>query len=149
VVDCATLTLVESLLESRYENLARRVARMPAEERFHLEFAEGRVRELGEFTGGREQFAAHLNEMLMEMLCWFGPPAELGIELLVAQGLLAHDGEQMRQSFLGRVAPLLLEVGVVLPLRWDLATRQWECDGLPWERWNALQRRLQAAATTQ
>lgn len=148
LVDAATLTLVESLLETRFESLRRRVARIPGEERFHMQFAEGRVRELAALPGGRTSLRAQVDRLLPEMLCWFGPPGEPGVEVLVAGGHLRWDGERMRRRYLGRVAPLLLEVGVAVPARWDLATRSWETEDLPWERWDPLGRRLNAPAPT-
>lgn len=142
LIDTATLTLIESLLDTRFEALRRRVARIPGEEHFHMEFAEGRVREIVVDPGGHKQLSTRVNELLPEMLCWFGPSGEAGVEILVAEGHLGLNSDRMRQEYLHRIAPLLLEVGVELPVEWDLATRSWELRELPWERWDALHRRL-------
>jgi ring-1,2-phenylacetyl-CoA epoxidase subunit PaaC len=148
LIDSATLTLIESLLGSGYGNLARRLSRMPAEERFHLEFAEGRVREIGTFPDGLSQLSSQVDRLLPEMLCWFGPPGERGVNVLVDEGLMRSDSSEMRQAYLARVSPLLLEMRIDLPVRWDLATMQWECEELPWKKWNGLQRRLDGIAST-
>lgn len=47
----------------------------------------------------------------------------------------------MRQDYLDRVAPSLLDLAVKVPLR--RAGSGWEHDELPWRRWNHLQRRLE------
>lgn len=142
LVDTAMLTLIGSLVDSTYANLRRRLARMPDEEHFHMEFAEGRVRELVNDPERLRTFSQQVDRLLPEMLCWFGPSRERGAEVLVAEGHLTRNGDQMRQAYLLRVAPLLLEVGVRLPVRWDLATRTWEYKELPWETWDPLRRRL-------
>jgi 1,2-phenylacetyl-CoA epoxidase catalytic subunit len=77
------------------------------------------------------------------MLCWFGPIGEPGVEALKAEGLLARDNEELRQVYLGRVMPLLNEIGVQVPI-WQAANgRKWEYGDLPWSDWNRLQRRLE------
>ena len=139
-VDGALNTLLLSLQRSRSEQLARRVGRMLEEERFQRDFAEGRVRELCAFPGGRDFLQERVDAVLPEMLCWFGPPGEPGVAALAEEGLLVGDGDRWRQDYLDRVAPVLLEADVALPLR--RAGTTWEIDDLPWDRWNPLQRRL-------
>jgi hypothetical protein len=48
----------------------------------------------------------------------------------------------MRQSYLGKVVPLLEEVGIRVPVRRGANTQTWEYQELPWSQWNNLQRRL-------
>jgi 1,2-phenylacetyl-CoA epoxidase catalytic subunit len=84
-----------------------------------------------------------VDELLPEMLCWFGPGGEPGVEVLKVAGLLSMKNEELRQAYLGRVAPLLFEVGMRLPVRWNLGESRWEYDELPWGQWNPLQRRLE------
>lgn len=130
-VDGALNTLLLSLAESSYSQLARRVGRMLEEERFQREFAEGRVRELCAFDRGLDLLQERLDVVLPEMLCWFGPPAEPGVAALAEAGLIAGNGDGWRRAFLDRIAPVLHEVGVT-----------WKEDDLPWNEWNPLQRRL-------
>jgi ring-1,2-phenylacetyl-CoA epoxidase subunit PaaC len=148
LVDGALTVLLEALRDSPYEALARRVPRMLEEEEFHWDFAEGRARELVGFPGGLQQLQARVDEALEEMLCWFGQPNEPGVETLRGEGLLKASNEQMRQTYLERVGPLLQEVGVRLPLRRHETMRRWDDGDLPWERWNRLQRRLEPVAAT-
>jgi 1,2-phenylacetyl-CoA epoxidase catalytic subunit len=145
LVDGATTTMLEALLGSPYEALARRVPRMLEEEEFHWDFADGRVRELAALPGGLGHLQARVDEALEEMLCWFGPPGEHGVDTLRGEGLLKSGNETLRQAYLDRIGPLLQGVGVELGLRRDQATGRWEGRKLPWERWNHLQRRLEPA----
>jgi 1,2-phenylacetyl-CoA epoxidase catalytic subunit len=143
LVDGATTTMLEALLGSPYEALARRVPRMLEEEEFHGDFADGRVRELAHLPGGLGHLQARVDESLEEMLCWFGPPGEQGVETLREEGLLSSGNDKLRQAYLDRIGPLLQEVGVELRLGRDQASGRWEDRQLPWERWNHLQRRLE------
>jgi ring-1,2-phenylacetyl-CoA epoxidase subunit PaaC len=149
LVDGATTTMLEALAGGRYEALARRVPRMLEEEEFHWDFADGRVRELVRLPGGLGHLQARVDESLEEMLCWFGPPGEHGVETLQGEELLKSGNQELRHAYLDRVGPLLEEVGVELRLGQDQTTGRWEDRHLPWERWNRLQRRLnpQPAAT--
>ncbi|HEY3086192.1 MAG TPA: Phenylacetic acid catabolic protein [Candidatus Dormibacteraeota bacterium] len=143
LVDGATTTMLEALRDGRYQALARRVPRMLEEEEFHRDFADGRVRELVQLPGGLGQLQARVDEALAELLCWFGPPGEQGVDTLQGEGLLRSGNETLRQAYLDRIGPLLQEVGVQLRLGRDQASRRWEDRQLPWERWNRLQRRLE------
>jgi phenylacetate-CoA oxygenase PaaI subunit len=148
LVDTALTTMLEHLTASFWEPLARRAARMLQEEVFHLEFAEGRVRELAALPGVREELAYHLEAFLPEVLLWFGPEGEEGVKALAQEGLVQGSNEGWRQAFLGRLAPLFLEEGLrLLPYpSWDMARRRYEYGELPWRQWNRLQRRLESAA---
>lgn len=148
LADTASTTMLEALAGSRYQALARRVPRMLEEEEFHWDFADGRVRELARLPGCLELLQARVDESLPELLCWFGPPGEPGVETLRAQGLLRHGNQELRQAYLDRVGTLLEEAGVRLGLRRDPGSGRWEEPNLPWERWNRLQRRLDPTPTS-
>jgi len=105
-------------------------------------YAESLTRRIVVMPQGTAALQRRVDELLPEMLCWFGPPGEAGVEALVADGILSRANEDLRQRYLARVAPLLLEVGMRLPVRWNLEAGAWEYDDLPWDRWNQLQRRL-------
>jgi ring-1,2-phenylacetyl-CoA epoxidase subunit PaaC len=143
LVDGATTTMLEALRDGHYQALARRVPRMLEEEEFHRDFADGRVRELVQLPGGLGQLQARVDEALAELLCWFGPPGEQGVDTLQGAGLLRSGNATLRQAYLDRIGPLLQEVGVQLRLGRDQTSRRWEDRQLPWERWNRLQRRLE------
>lgn len=146
LIDTATTTMFESLLDGTFEALATRVRRALDEERFHMGYAESVVRNIVQFDQGRELLQRRVDALLPEMLCWFGPEGEQGVEALHAARFLTKTNEGLRQAYLKRVAPLLCEVGLRLPLRWNLGEARWEYDDLPWDRWSPLQRRLQSAA---
>jgi ring-1,2-phenylacetyl-CoA epoxidase subunit PaaC len=142
LVDGALTIMLEAMIGGPYEALARRVPRMLEEEAFHWDFADGRVRELARLPGGLPQLQARVDESLEELLCWFGPPGEPGVETLHGHGLLGRSNTELRQAWLDRVGPLLEEVGV------RLRPERSEVSRLPWERWNRLQRRLDPGPAT-
>lgn len=150
LVDVALTTMLEHLTSSVWEPLARRATRILQEEEFHLEFLEGRVRDLAGIEGVREELECHLRASLPEILLWFGPRGEKGVQELTREGLISGENESWRQSFLARVVPLLLEENLrILPYPgWDLAHSSWDYGDLPWEQWNFLQRRLDIQIST-
>jgi len=146
LIDTGVNTMFEAMVDASHEGLASRVRRALEEERFHMGYAESLTRQIVTFDAGPAELQARVDELLPEMLCWFGPRGEPGVEVLAAEGVLKWVNEDLRQRYLGRVAPLLFEVGLRLPVRWNLAERRWEVDDLPWNQWNPLQRRLDRTA---
>lgn len=134
LIDGALNTLLGALRGTGYTPLARRVGRMLEDERFHRDFADGRVRELCTFPRGAELLAAEVEVLLPEMLCWFGPGDEPGVRALREEGYVTGDGDVWRAGYLERVLGILGEAGISP-----------EHEELPWERWNHLQRRLNPA----
>jgi len=147
LIDTAVNTMFDALADARFESLASRIRRALEEERSHMGYAESLTRRIVATPQGTAALQRRVDELLPEMLCWFGPPGEAGVEALVAEGILSRANEDLRQRYLARVAPLLLEVGMRLPVRWNLEAGAWEYDDLPWDRWNQLQRRLDAATS--
>ena len=145
MIDTGVNTMFEALGDASFEALASRVRRALEEERFHMGYAESLARQIVTFDAGPAALQERVDELLPEMLCWFGPRGEPGVEVLAAEGFLKWANEDLRQRYLARVAPLLLDVGMRLPLRWNLGERRWEYDDLPWNQWNPLQRRLERA----
>jgi phenylacetate-CoA oxygenase PaaI subunit len=131
LVDPALTVMFNALRECRFEDLRKRAARIPGEEEFHRKYADGRVRDLARTDGGRAVLQARVDELLPEMLCWFGPDGEAGVSELKAEGLLSMDSAELRAAYLDDIGPVLRDAGITL------AT-----DDLPWDRWNQLQRRL-------
>lgn len=150
LVDVAITTVLEHLAESNYTALARRAARILQEEAFHLEYAEGRVRDLAVTEEGRRKLASSIDSLFTEMMLWFGPQDEPGVNALRQEALIAGDNETWRQSYLSRIMPLLLEAGVQPSTRpqWDMRRRRWEYEELPWQNWDPLERRLKLVRTT-
>ena len=131
LIDPALTVMFNALRECRFDDLRKRAARIPGEEEFHRKYADGRVRDLAHTDGGRAELQARVDELLPEMLCWFGPDGERGVEELKAEGLLAMSSSELRSAYLDDVSPVLDEAGIRLTT-----------DDLPWDRWNQLQRRL-------
>jgi 1,2-phenylacetyl-CoA epoxidase catalytic subunit len=146
LVGPAVNTVLEAVEHSRYEALARRAHRILDEERLTSAYAESLVRQIAYEERGRNLFQVRVDELLPEMLCWFGPDGEEGIEALKAEGLIDMGNEEMRQRYLGKVVPLLQECEVEVPIEWSESERRWEYGELSWSEWNQLQRRLARSA---
>jgi phenylacetate-CoA oxygenase PaaI subunit len=131
LVDPALTVMFKALKDCRFEDLRKRAARIPGEEEFHRKYADGRVRDLARTDGGRAALQARIDELLPEMLCWFGPDDEEGVRELKADGLLAMDSAELRAAYLDDIRPVLEAAQISLTT-----------DDLPWDRWNQLQRRL-------
>lgn len=143
LVGPAVNTVLEAVEHSRYEALARRAHRILDEERLTSAYAESLVRQIAYEERGRNRFQERVDELLPEMLCWFGPDGEDGIDALKTEGLIGMGNEEMRQSYLDKVVPLLQECGIDIPIKWSESEKRWEYGELPWSEWNQLQRRLE------
>jgi ring-1,2-phenylacetyl-CoA epoxidase subunit PaaC len=143
LVDAAVTIMLEGLAQAGPEVLRRRASRVVADEPTHTRFAAGRVREVAATSAGHE-LARCVDELLPEILCWFGPPGEGGLETLRAAGLVELDNERLRQSFLARVMPVLTEAGFDVGVVWNAQGDAWEYETLPWESCNSLERRLES-----
>lgn len=145
----ATLYLVDPALDvvlralgETDDELERRVGRILEEARFHFDFARGRLAELTDrWERGRALLAPHLRTVMPEVLCWFGPEGEEGVERMRAAGVLRSGNEGMRQDYLDIVMPPLARTGYDVGVRG--AAGAWSYEELPWPRWNRLQRRLE------
>lgn len=135
------LDLVLRSLQTTQAELGRRIARILEESRFNADFAKGRILELTHtFPKGRPLLATHLRRVLPEVMCWFGPSGERGVETLCAAGVLTRDNDGMRSHHLDFVMPLLLELGYDVGVTGEPGS--WTYEELPWDLWNPLQRRL-------
>jgi 1,2-phenylacetyl-CoA epoxidase catalytic subunit len=143
LADRACTVLVEAAAASSFEGLRKRAVRILADEKFHQRYADGRVRELGH----SEALERELSSLLPETLCWFGPDGEPGLELLVDAGIVSRRNEELRQTFLSRLAAVTGPAGIELPIaRNDDGT--WTYPELPWSQWSSLERRLAATPAT-
>ncbi len=143
LVGPAVNTVLEAVEDSKYEALARRAHRILDEEKLTSAYAEGLVRQITYEERGRKLFQGRVDELFTEMLLWFGPEGEEGIEAMRAEGLTSMSNEEMRQRYLDRVVPLLEGCGIGIPVNRDGSDEKWEYGELPWEKWNQLQRRLE------
>jgi len=147
LVGPAVNTVLEAVENSRYEALARRAHRILDEEKLTSAYAEGLVRQISYEERGRKLLQERVDQLFLEMLCWFGPDGEDGIEALKAEGLTSMGNEEMRQKYLDRVVPLLQGCGVEVPVERNESEQRWEYGELPWSEWNQLQRRLERPKT--
>jgi 1,2-phenylacetyl-CoA epoxidase catalytic subunit len=143
LVGPAVNIVLESVEHSRYEALARRAHRILDEEKLTSAYAESLVRQISYEKRGRKLLQERVDELLPEMLCWFGPDGEPGIEALRAEDLASMGNEQMRQRYLDRVVPLLQGCGIEVTAERNETDDAWEYGELPWNQWNQLQRRLE------
>ncbi len=143
LISPAISTVLEGVVESGYEALARRARRILEEERLTSAYAAGLVRQITSSDRGRELLQQRVDELFPEMLCWFGPPEEPWGDILKEEGLVSMGSEEMRQTYLNRVVPVLREVGIEVPVEWNESEQRWEYGDLPWSEWNQLQRRLE------
>lgn len=139
--------VLESVENSRYEALARRARRILDEEKLTSAYAESLVRQIAYEERGRALFQERVNDLFPEVLCWFGPDGEEGIESLKIEGLASMGNEEMRQRYLNRIVPLLQECGIEISVEWNESEGRWEYGELPWSEWNQLQRRLKRSKT--
>jgi 1,2-phenylacetyl-CoA epoxidase catalytic subunit len=133
-MDSAMTTLLEACVGSSIAELRKRADRILGDERFHARYLDGRMRELGGSQTEAAALEAELEALLPETLCWFGPPGEQGLELLVAAGVVTSRNDELRGRLLDELRERTERAGVRLP----------ETGELPWERWNGLERRLQS-----
>jgi len=146
LVGPAVNVVLEAVEHSRYEALARRAHRILDEEKLTSAYAEGLVRQISHEERGRRLFQERVDALWPEMLCWFGPDGEPGIEALRNEGLISMGNEEMRQRYLDRVVPVLQECGIEVPVERNESEERWEYGELPWDEWNQLQRRLERPA---
>jgi 1,2-phenylacetyl-CoA epoxidase catalytic subunit len=141
LVDRALTTLLEACRESSISELRKRALRILGDESFHERYANGRVRELAESAAERSALEAEMASLLPEVLCWFGPAGEAGLELLVEAAVVSRRNEELRQSFLAGLGALAGQSGLELPIE-EKEDGTWAYPELPWSDWNSLERRL-------
>ncbi len=134
LIDFAMTILLEACVDSSVAELRKRADRILADEGFHQRYVEGRLRELGSTPAEASILEDEVAALLPETLCWFGPPGEPGLELLVGAGIVEHDNDTLRERFQVGMRAQAERAGLRLP----------EPGELPWERWSSLERRLNA-----
>jgi 1,2-phenylacetyl-CoA epoxidase catalytic subunit len=137
LMDLALTTLLEACADSSFAELRKRADRILGDERFHTRYVDGRLRELGASPAEAAALEDELGALLPETLCWFGPPGEQGLELLVAADIVSRRNDELRESFLDVLRAHTERAGLRLP----------ETGELPWERWSSPERRLKTEPT--
>jgi len=142
LVDRALTVMLGACADSSFGELRKRALRILGDEPFHQRYADGRIRELA----GRPELHAELAGLLPEVLCWFGPAGEEGLELLVRSGIVSLRNEELRRAFLDGLAGLAERTGVALPI--ERGAGGWTYSELPWAEWSRLERRFRTRETT-
>ena len=132
LMDHAMTTLLEACVDSSHAELRKRADRILGDEWFHARYVDGRMRELAAAPAEAEALEGELAALLPETLCWFGPPGEPGLELLVGADIVARRNDELRDVFLAGLRERTERAGIRLP----------ETGELPWKRWSSLERRL-------
>jgi phenylacetate-CoA oxygenase PaaI subunit len=136
LLDTALTTFFRAAQDASYEPLGARARKIVQEERLHFMHAEGWVRRLAQAPGAvRHTLITSLARLWDETLCWFGPADDPAMQRLLAEGVIDAAPDALRQGYLDAVLPVLQSVAIALP----------EAQSLPWERWHANTRRLEAA----
>jgi phenylacetate-CoA oxygenase PaaI subunit len=142
--DQALSVVFESARDSVFEPLKQRADKILQEEKFHAMYGATWLRSLSKRgTQVRRAMEETISHIWPEVICWLGRPGEKYQQYAIDEGLISDDVEALRQKFLQRIAPLLLELGYAIPVAHDETNGRWELTGnLPWERWDPKTRRL-------
>lgn len=144
LIDNALTTFFEAAQNSGFEPLRQRARKIVQEERVHAMHAEGWVRRLAK-TGGavRRALLSSLARLWDETLCWFGPQDDPVMQQLVQDGMLDAAPDELRRRYLNKIMPTLSSLDIEVAASFNPETKSWEPIGqLPWERWDAVGRRL-------
>lgn len=143
LVDTAIATQYGALVDSRYVPVHNRVQKMLDEERFHFQYAAGWARRIAAVPSVRGELAEALSRLLPEALRWLGRDDAPAVTLLAAEGITRRTPQELRARFLGRVGPVLAEIGMAE----ELGVNQrdggaWSWSGTPdWSGWDDATRR--------
>src|SRR5437588_10787613 len=144
LLDTALTTFFEAAQNSSYEPLRARSPKIVHEERIHLMHAEGWVRRLAKAGGAvRATLIASLERLWNETLCWFGPNDDPTMQQLYQEGIIDASPDELRSRYLKKIMPTLQGLDIEVPVAFNASNKQWELTGaLPWDRWDAVGRRL-------
>jgi phenylacetate-CoA oxygenase PaaI subunit len=142
--DQALSVVFEAARDSIFEPLKQRAGKILQEERFHAMYGVTWLRSLSQKgTKARQEMEAAIQRAWPEVICWLGQPGEKHQQYALDEGLIGDTIDTLRQKFLKRVGPLLIELEYNLPIVYKTETGRWELTAEPpWERWNPKTRRL-------
>src|SRR5437588_7315732 len=144
LLDTALTTFFESAQNSSYEPLRARSRKIVQEERIHEMHGEGWVRRLAKAGGAvRATLVASLERLWNETLCWFGPNDDPIMQRLYREGIIDATPDELRARYLKKIMHTLQGLDIEVPASFNASNKRWELTGaLPWERWDAVGRRL-------
>jgi ring-1,2-phenylacetyl-CoA epoxidase subunit PaaA len=116
LIDGAALVTQAALLESSYAPYTRVLKRICSEEQLHLRHGEDISLELASGTENqRWMFQEALNRWWLAIIHFFGPKSNVAKDLLLRWKVKTRTNEDLRQEFLDRYVPKILELGFSLP----------------------------------
>lgn len=116
LIDGAALVTQAALLDSSYAPYTRVLKRICSEEQLHLRHGEDITLELSSGTDEqREMFQEALNRWWLAIIHFFGPKSNVEKDLLLRWKVKTRTNEDLRQEFLDRYVPKILELGYTFP----------------------------------
>ena len=116
LIDGAALVTQAALLDSSYAPYTRVLKRICTEEQLHLRHGEDITLELASGTDAqREMFQEALNRWWLAIIHFFGPKSNVEKDLLLRWKVKTRTNEDLRQEFLDRYVPKILELGFTFP----------------------------------
>jgi ring-1,2-phenylacetyl-CoA epoxidase subunit PaaA len=116
LIDGAALVTQAALLDSSYAPYTRVLKRICAEEQLHLRHGEDITLELASGTDNqRWMFQDALNRWWLPIVHFFGPKTNRQKDLLLRWNVKTRTNEDLRQEFLDRYVPKVLELGFEFP----------------------------------
>jgi ring-1,2-phenylacetyl-CoA epoxidase subunit PaaA len=117
LIDGAALVTQAALLDSSYAPYSRVLKRICAEEQLHLRHGEDISLELASGTDNqRWMFQEALNRWWLPIIHFFGPRSNPDKDLLLRWKVKTRTNEDLRQEFLDRYVPKILELGFTFPV---------------------------------
>jgi ring-1,2-phenylacetyl-CoA epoxidase subunit PaaA len=116
LIDGAALVTQAALLDSSYAPYTRVLKRICSEEQLHLRHGEDITLELASGTEHqRWMFQDGLNRWWLPIIHFFGPKSNVEKDLLLRWKVKTRTNEDLRQEFLDRYVPKVLELGYKFP----------------------------------
>ena len=116
LIDGAALVTQAALLDSSYAPYSRVLKRICAEEQLHLRHGEDISLELASGTDNqRWMFQEALTRWWLPIIHFFGPRSNPEKDLLLRWKVKTRTNEDLRQEFLDRYVPKILELGFTFP----------------------------------
>ena len=116
LIDGAALVTQAALLDSSYAPYTRVLKRICSEEQLHLRHGEDITLELASGTDAqRAMFQDALNRWWLAIIHFFGPRSNVSKDLLLKWKVKTETNENLRQEFLDRYVPKILELGFTIP----------------------------------
>jgi ring-1,2-phenylacetyl-CoA epoxidase subunit PaaA len=146
LIDGAALVTQAALRDSSYAPYTRVLKRICAEEQLHLRHGEDITLELASGTDAqRDMFQDALTRWWLPIIHFFGPRSNVDKDLLLRWKVKTRTNEDLRQEFLDRYVPKILELGFTFPKPvpyFDEATEHWLIneDDIDWQPLDSIKR---------